>query len=106
MIVLFIFFNWAHTHEGANINSIIFVFSTPDGSNGTKPAPVRSRMLYASSRQHVLTMSGLTIDCKLEIGNGIELSENEFRSTIHPVVAEEKVAFKKPTGPKGRKTGK
>jgi len=100
----FHFYKWNHVHEGQTIDSLIFVFSTPDGSNGTKPAPVRSRMLYAASKQHVITMSGLNIDCKIEIGNGVELSESEFKLLIHPPVAEEKAGFKKPL-PKGRKTG-
>jgi len=103
----FHFFNWAHNHEGQDLNSLIFVFSTPDGSNGQKPAPVRSRMLYASSKQHVVsffTNLNCTFDCKMEIGSGDELLESEFSSLIHPLVTkEEKTAFKKPTGPKSRK---
>jgi len=98
----FHFFRWRHDHDGKTIDSIIFVFATPDGTGGHKPAPVKSRMIYASSKQHVLNSSGLNIDCKLEVGNGSELTVAEFQSTLHPAVAEEKASFKKPTGPKKR----
>jgi len=100
----FHFYKWNHTHNNQTLDSTIFIFSTPYGSNGTKPAPVKSRMLYASSRHHVLTSSGLNIDLRLEIGDGKELTENEFTMTLHPSVSEEKTTFKKPT-PKGRKPG-
>jgi len=98
------FFNWAHNHEGKDLNSVVFAFSTPDGTHG-KPAPIRSRTLYASSRSHILNALGLEIACRLEIGTGDEFTESEFGPKIHPPVVEEKAAFKKPVGPKGRKAG-
>jgi hypothetical protein len=43
---------------------------------------------------------------QMEIGDGSELSEKEFAQEIHPAQAEEKAAFKKPTGPKKKAGGK
>jgi hypothetical protein len=42
----------------------------------------------------------------MEIGDGKELTEAEFRQSLHPAQVEEKTAFKKPTGPKKKAGGK
>lgn len=42
----------------------------------------------------------------MEIGDSSELTEAEFRQSLHPAQAEEKAAFKKPTGPKKKAGGK
>jgi len=92
--------------NGENLDSIVFVFCTPDGTHGSSSAPVKSRMLYAASKQHVIQLAvndGLEISCRLEVGSGKELTETEFFEIIHPKSAPESTSFKKPSGPKGRK---
>jgi len=102
----FHFFNWNHVHEGQSFNSIIFVFCTPDGTHGTSSAPVKSRMVYAASKQHVLQLAsncGLEVPTRLEVGSGQELTESEFSEILHPKTQTESSTFKKTSGPKGRK---
>ncbi|GAM25975.1 hypothetical protein SAMD00019534_091500 [Acytostelium subglobosum LB1] len=98
----FHFFRYTHNHEGEQLDSIIFVFSCPDGSAGTKSAPVRQRMLYSSSKANVeslVTKHSVKVDLKLEINNGTELTKSIIDNELHPQKAEEKKAFSKPTRP-------
>jgi len=98
----FHFYMWSHTHEGNHLDTLIFAFSCPDGSGGTKSAPVRSRMLYASSKQNVSNLGaqrGLECTHKMEISNGGDFAENEYASVIHPVAVAANTGFKKPVAP-------
>ncbi|EFA79852.1 putative protein tyrosine kinase [Heterostelium album PN500] len=98
----FHFFRYAHEHEGEQLNTLIYVFSCPDGSNGTKSAPVKMRMLYSSSKANVeslVTRQNTKVDLKLEVNNGSELSKSAIDSELHPPKPEEKKSFAKPTRP-------
>eukprot|EP01114_Cavostelium_apophysatum_P012580 TRINITY_DN284_c0_g1_i1.p1 TRINITY_DN284_c0_g1~~TRINITY_DN284_c0_g1_i1.p1 ORF type:complete len:338 (+),score=94.82 TRINITY_DN284_c0_g1_i1:40-1053(+) len=104
----FHFYAWAHDHEGAEVTSIIFIYSSPDGSSGTKSAPVRQRMMYSSSKASVgeiVKALGGTVDGRLEINTPDDIAEEAFRTLIHPQKEEKKAAFNKPSRPgKGGRT--
>jgi len=98
----FHFFAHKHTFEGAQLISYVFVFSCPDGSNGTKSAPVKHRMLYSSSKANVAniltsTLPGSTADARLEINSPSDISEELVVDTLHPPKEEKKESFAKPT---------
>lgn len=106
----FHFFRYAHQHEGANLESVIYVFSCPDGSAGTVSAPVKMRMLYSSSKANVeslVTKNNVKIDLKLEINSSAEISQDSVDNELHPPKPEEKKAFTKPARPgRARSTNK
>jgi len=96
----FHFYAYTHEFEGASVTSYVYLFSCPDGSKGTKSAPVRQRMLYSSSKAHVgelLKSVGGNIDAKIEINAPDDIVEEEIFTAIHPQAAEKKKAFSKPT---------
>jgi hypothetical protein len=98
----FHFYGYRHNYEGIDINSFVYLFSCPDGSKGTKSAPVRMRMLYSSSKANVAEIvkaAGGTISAKLEINRGDEINEEELLSILHPVKAEQAKNFSKPSRP-------
>eukprot|EP01119_Soliformovum_irregulare_P003398 TRINITY_DN1389_c0_g1_i1.p1 TRINITY_DN1389_c0_g1~~TRINITY_DN1389_c0_g1_i1.p1 ORF type:complete len:339 (+),score=95.46 TRINITY_DN1389_c0_g1_i1:88-1104(+) len=98
----FHFFRYTHDFEGSQVNSIVYVYSCPDGSRGTKSAPVRMRMLYSSSKANVgsiMTSSGGTIDARLEINTSDEIVEDELMTQLHPVKAEATKNFSRPSRP-------
>jgi len=100
------YFNWVHDHEGNEVASLVFAFSCPDGSGGTKGAPVKQRMLYASSKATAIgipALEGMEVACKLEVASPADFGESEYSVVIHPPQAEEKKGFKKPSAPRGRK---
>jgi len=102
----FHYYNWVHSHDGLEVSSLIFAFSCPDSSHGTKSAPVKQRMLYASSKANALALpvaKELEVACKLDVGSGHDLREEEYSVIIHPPVAEEKKGFKKPAPRGGRR---
>jgi twinfilin-like protein len=98
----FHFYAYKHNHEGSSITSFVYVYSCPDGSKGTKSAPVRMRMLYSSSKANVAdiikTVNG-NIDAKLEINAPEDLIEDDVVTTLHPPQAEQTKTFSKPTRP-------
>jgi len=96
----FHFFAYHHEHEGQNVTSYVFVFSCPDGSKGTKSAPIKMRMLYSSSKANVtnvITQVGGKIDHKLEINAPEDLNEEELLAVLHPVTEKKESNFSKPT---------
>jgi len=98
----FHFFAYQHDHEGQDTTSYVFVFSCPDGSKGTKSAPIRMRMLYSSSKANVtnvLTQLGGKIDAKLEINAPEDLSEADLLAQLHPVTEKKENNFSKPSRP-------
>jgi len=102
----FHYFNWVHEHDGQEHASLVFAFSCPDGSGGGKSAPVKQRMLYASSKANALaipTTSGFEIACKLDIASAQDFGVSDYSVLIHPPVEEEKKTFKKPAAPRGRR---
>jgi len=101
-------FSWTHEFEGSQITSIVYIYSSPDGSSGTKSAPVRMRMLYSSSKanvEEIVKSLGGKIDGKLEINTKEDLSEEVLTNLLHPQKEEKKAAFTKPSRPgKGGRT--
>jgi len=98
----FHFYGWTHDFEGSSITSYVFIYSSPDGSNGTKSAPVRMRMLYSSSKANVgeiLKAVGGKVDGKLEINTSSDISEEVLSNLIHPQKEEKKANFSKPSRP-------
>jgi len=98
----FHFFAYKHEFDGSQVTSYVYVYSCPDGSKGTKSAPVRMRMLYSSSKANVgdiLKAVGGNIDAKLEINTGDEINEEELLNTLHPQKAESAKNFSRPSRP-------
>lgn len=101
-IPAFHLFRYDHEHEGAELHTVIFVYSCPDGSGKTKSAPVKSRMLYSSCKSAIETIVGtasegkLAVDVKLEINDGIELTEEFVKNKVHPPPIVKKATFSKP----------
>jgi len=98
----FHFFRYDHIHEGEQLKPIIMIFSCPDGSGGTKSAPVRLRMLYSSSKaniENIVTSLSGKVELKLEVNNSGEVGEEIITNLIHPQKEEEKKNFAKPKGP-------
>jgi len=93
---------YSHSSNGSKFRSIIYLFSCPDGSKGTKSAPVRMRMLYSTSKANVADLvkaSNGEINAKLEINTGDEINEEQLLLTLHPQEAEAKATFSKPARP-------
>jgi len=98
----FHFFRWEHEHSGETTESVIYIFSCPDGSNGTKSSPVKQRMLYSSSKANVadvLESKKIKIDKKLEINSPSEVSEEIIFRELHPEEEVKKQAFARPSRP-------
>jgi len=104
----FHFYSWSHEFEGSKVTSIVFIYSSPDGSNGTKSAPVKMRMLYSSSKANVgeiVKSVGGNVDGRLEINTADDISEDVIMNLIHPQKEEKKANFSKPSRPgKGGRT--
>jgi len=102
----FHYYNWVHEHEGNELASLVFGFSCPDGSSGSKGAPVKQRMLYASSKGTAIGIpaaEGMELACQLAVASSKDFGVGEYSVLIHPPQAEEKKGFKKPSAPRGRK---
>jgi len=101
-------FAWTHEFEGSTVTSNVYIYSSPDGSSGTKSAPVRMRMLYSSSKanvEEIVKSLGGKIDTKMEINTKEDLSEDVLFNLLHPQKEEKKAAFTKPSRPgKGGRT--
>jgi len=92
----FHFYAYKHNFEGKPLTSYIYIYSCPDGSNGTKSAPVRMRMLYSSSKANVaeiVTALQGKIDARLEINAPSDLNEEELLTILHPQKEEKKARF-------------
>jgi len=98
----FHFFGYKHNFDGSDFTSLVYFYSCPDGSKGTKSAPVRMRMLYSSSKANVAEIvksCGGSIDGRLEINTGEEINEEELINQLHPQKAEATKNFSKPSRP-------
>eukprot|EP00033_Pygsuia_biforma_P000634 GCRY01000749.1.p1 GENE.GCRY01000749.1~~GCRY01000749.1.p1 ORF type:complete len:333 (+),score=57.87 GCRY01000749.1:143-1141(+) len=92
----FYFFNYAHNHEGEDLNSCILILCVPDKS------PIKSRMTYATVKMYLMELCAtleIAIDLKLEIFNIADLTEEHILEELHPKKVEEKKTFKKPSRP-------
>eukprot|EP01121_Diplochlamys_sp_Union-15-3_P000719 TRINITY_DN105_c0_g1_i1.p1 TRINITY_DN105_c0_g1~~TRINITY_DN105_c0_g1_i1.p1 ORF type:complete len:342 (-),score=51.75 TRINITY_DN105_c0_g1_i1:26-1051(-) len=99
---LFHIYRWDHESDEQEFKSFVFIYSCPDGSGGTKPAPVKLRMLYSSSKanaEQIAKNSGIEINGKLEVNNQNDLTVTELDNILHPKKEEKKQAFSKPKGP-------
>jgi len=102
----FHFFNYSHEHEGQHLNSLLYIYSCPDGSKGTLSAPVKMRMLFSSSKANVSSLAtsrGLDINLKMEVNNFEDVTQNEIDTLLHPPKPEAKKVINKPTPRGGRK---
>jgi len=102
----FHFFSYGHDHEGENFNSLIYIYSCPDGSKGTISAPVKMRMLFSSSKANVsslVTGRDMSITLKLEVNNGEDVQQTEIYNQIHPPKVDAPKKINKPTPRGGRK---
>jgi len=98
----FHFFAYAHEFEGSNVTSNVYIYSCPDGSKGTKSAPVRMRMLYSSSKANVadiLSQAGGKVDGKIEVNTADDINDEVLLNILHPQKEEKKAAFTKPSRP-------
>jgi twinfilin len=95
-------YNFKHTHDGEDLETIIFVYSCP-----AFELPVRDRMLYASCKSPLLDViekeMEIAIVKKMEIENGTEFTHEEFYKTLHPIEQVHSLKFARPKGPGGRK---
>lgn len=95
----FHFFAYPHRNDGKSITSYLYLYSCPDGSKGTKSAPVRMRMLYSSSKANVaeiMNQIGGKIDLKLEVNAADDLDEEELLRALHPQQDQKEEKFSKP----------
>jgi len=100
----FHFFKYDHEHGGNSVSSLLFIYSCPDGSKGTVSAPVKMRMLFSSSKANVSSLAkDMTIDLKMEVNNGEDVSESEITLLLHPPRAETPKKINKPTPRGGRR---
>jgi len=94
-------FNFPHSHEGDYLESSIFVYSMP-GYN----CSIKERMLYSSCKvpliQAIETELGLSMDKRIEIDSGSELTEEFLREELHPTKSLNRPKFAKPKGPPNR----
>lgn len=98
----FHFFRFDHDYEGSKVSSNIFIYSCPDGSGGTKPAPIKMRMLYSSSKANVadiLSSQGATIHARVEASSPDDVDVDEILETLHPKKEEKAKGFSRPSRP-------
>lgn len=99
----------------------MYIYSCPDGSGGTKSAPVKQRMLYSSSKANVSQIAAaadiviaarvceqlcfvvafsLTPVClQLEVNKGSEVTAQVLMDTLHPPKEEKTTGFARPARP-------
>ncbi|KAG9280870.1 twinfilin-1a [Astyanax mexicanus] len=96
------FFLYKHSHEGDQLQSIVFIYSMP-GYN----CSIKERMLYSSCKSPLIDMVEnklqMEIEKKLEIDNGDDLTADFLYEEVHPKQHAHKQAFAKPKGPAGRR---
>jgi len=98
----FHFYRYDHEFDGAELSSLVMIYSCPDGSGNTKSAPVRLRMLYSSSKaniENIVTSVGGKVDVKMEVNQSSEVHPEAIHLQLHPPKEEKKEAFAKPKGP-------
>jgi len=75
-------YRYNHHHEGAEVSSIVFIYSMPGYE-----CSIKERMLYSSCRNALVDQIGqlnITIDKKMEVDSGSELTEENIFNEIHP----------------------
>jgi len=96
----FHFFRYQHKHDGSSFNSTVFVYSCPDGTaKGSKPAPIKLRMLYSSSKANVsdiFTSQGFPINAKVEASGPDDIDEESVLDSLHPTKEDKSKNFARP----------
>ena len=95
----FTFYRYAHTHDGAEFNSLLFFYTCPS-SFSTKA--IKFRMMYPLMKRAVVTIAekeaGRQPDKKFEVEDVSEITEKDVMEELHPKV-EAKKAFSRPKRP-------
>eukprot|EP00727_Mastigamoeba_balamuthi_P001613 m51a1_g11449 putative twinfilin-1 isoform x2 (346) ;mRNA; f:11712-13332 len=91
----FHFLRYDHEHEGERLQSVLYVYSCPDGSGNTRSAPVKARMLFSSCKGCVEALAG-RVDLRMEINDGSEVGAQAVLHKLHPPPVEKKEAFARP----------
>jgi len=91
-------FRFKHTHQGDYKESNVFIYSMPGYS-----VPIKERMMYSSCRNAVVDVMektlSMTLEKKVEVSSGSELTEDYLQGELHPVVSLNRPKFSKPPGP-------
>eukprot|EP01095_Lingulamoeba_sp_RSL-Kostka_P002794 TRINITY_DN13711_c0_g1_i1.p1 TRINITY_DN13711_c0_g1~~TRINITY_DN13711_c0_g1_i1.p1 ORF type:complete len:342 (+),score=143.87 TRINITY_DN13711_c0_g1_i1:51-1076(+) len=99
----FSFFKYSHNHDGNQVSPMIFVYACTDN------APIKERMLYSTVKSAAQAQSkkeaNVSVDHKLEVSEGADLTIEYIHEKIHPV--ERKVIVNKisrPSRPGGKRS--
>ncbi|KAK9457049.1 hypothetical protein V1511DRAFT_496061 [Dipodascopsis uninucleata] len=95
------FLLFKHQHDGEDHNSTVFIYTCPSSSK------IKERMLYASCRSSIIAEAeaafGITIDKRIEAGEGSDISTTSLIADLHPQKVEKKTAFARPKAPGRRR---
>jgi len=76
-------YRFNHHYEGAQFNTILFIYSMPGYE-----CSIKERMLYSSCRNALVQLIGqhhsVTVEKKMEVDSGSELTEDNILNEIHP----------------------
>ncbi|CAK1553516.1 unnamed protein product [Leptosia nina] len=89
-----------HTHEGDQMDSIVFIYSMPGYT-----CSIKERMMYSSCKGNFLELiesMGVQVAKRVGVDEGKELTEEFLYDEIHPKVNLHRPAFAKPKGPPNR----
>jgi hypothetical protein len=94
--------SFTHSLTLSFISFQVYIYSCPDGSGGTKGAPVKLRMLYSSSKAavaEILSQAGASAEARLEVSSPEDIDEEVIMNALHPPKEEKKVTFSRPMRP-------
>lgn len=95
------FYVFKHNYDGELYNSVVFLYSMPNGG-----CTVKERMLYSSCKGPFLDtverFIGLRCDRKVEIDTNEVVSEEFLMDQVHPQINLSQPLFAKPKPPGGR----
>ncbi|SPO01002.1 related to TWF1 - twinfilin, an actin monomer sequestering protein [Cephalotrichum gorgonifer] len=95
----FSFYRYAHTHNGAASEPVLFFFTNPS-TGGTKA--VKTRMLYPLMKRAVVTAAetacGVTPEKKFEVEDPSEITQESVDDELHPRV-QVRQGFNRPKRP-------
>ncbi|XP_062842427.1 twinfilin-2b [Trichomycterus rosablanca] len=99
------FFLYKHSHQGQNVEVVVFIYSMPGYS-----CSIKERMLYSSCKNRLLEDVErdfhIEITKKMEIDSGESLTEEYLYEEVHPKPQTLKQVFAKPKGPTGKRGNK
>ncbi|KAK9451388.1 uncharacterized protein V1518DRAFT_8377 [Limtongia smithiae] len=95
------FYLYTHVHDGAETESLVFLYTCPAGST------IRERMMYASCRGGAIAgaeaATGLPVAKRLEGSDGTEASAATLEAALHPHAEAAPRAFARPRAPGRRR---